>query len=188
MGFAAGGFLGLLGGVLSGHPVLGVILGVAVVGLGSYAVSEMAGEAATIIYNPSGSSTPHGEHYSQAEALAVRGHYEDAVAAYQALISERPDNPETYVRIARLLRDKMGGAEDAADWFRRALATKPAVGVELAIVRELVELYRHKLGAPGKAVPLLARIAERFEGRPEGEWASNELTDVRRRMAAENEI
>lgn len=188
MGFAGGGSLGFVGGILSGHPVLGVVIGMTVVGLGSYAVSELTGEAATIIYNPSGSSTPHGEHYSQAEALAVRGHYEDAVAAYEALIAEHPDNPETYVRIARLLRDKMGRAEDAVGWFRRALATKPAVGVELAITRELVELYRHRLDAPGKAAPLLARIAERFEGKPEGEWATNELAEVRRLMAAEHEI
>ena len=187
MGLGAGGFLGLLGGMNFGHPLLGAVLGAAVVGIGSWAVSEMTGEAMTVIYNPSGGSTPHGEHYSQAEALAVRGHYEDAVAAYEALLAEHPDNPETYVRVARLLRDKMGRAGAAAGWFRRALATKPAVGVELAISRELVELYRHKIGAPSKAAPLLARIAERFEGKPEGEWASNQLAEVKRLMAAEQE-
>ena len=164
---------------------MGAVIGVAVVGIGSYAISELAGEAMTVVYNPSGGSTPHGMRYSQAESLAVRGHYEGALAAYEALIAEHPDETETYLRIARLLRDKMGRAEDAAGWFQRALATES--GPEVAISRELVELYWHRIGAPAKAAPLLARIAERFEGKPEGEWARNELVEVKRLMAEEHE-
>ena len=43
------------------------------------------------------------------------------------------------------------------------------------------------MGAPAKAAPLLARIAECFEGKPEGEWARNELAEVKRLMAEVHE-
>ena len=58
---------------------------------------------------------------------------------------------------------------------------------EMVLVRELTELYRHRIGAPARAAPLLARIAERHEGSPDGEWAREELAEVKRLMTEDAE-
>ena len=187
-GGGGGGFLGLLAGALLGHPFLGAVLGALGAGLGSFFVAQTVGEAAHVVYAPSGRTTPPDRAYSRAETLDVRGHYDDAIAVYQEAIDEVPLDPEPYLRIRRLLRDKVNDPEEAAVWFRRALQEAELRGQwEIILVRELAELYRHRIGAPARAAPLLARTAERYEGSPEGEWAREELADVRNLMAEDTE-
>ena len=77
----------------------------------------------------------------------------------------------------------MGDPEKAAIWLRRALQETELKGRwEMVLVRELAELYRHRIGAPARAAPLLAKFAQRYEGSPEGEWARGELADVKHLM------
>ena len=187
-GGVSGGFLGLLAGVFLGHPFLGGVLGALLGGLGPFLVTEKLGDAAHVVYAPSGRTTPPDRDYSRAEALAARGHYDDAVALYQEAIDEIPSDPEPYLRIARLLRDKVNDPEQAAVWLQRALQEAELRGSwEIALVRELAELYRHRIGAPARAAPLLAKFAERYEGSTDGEWAREELADVKRLMAEDVE-
>ena len=58
---------------------------------------------------------------------------------------------------------------------------------EAVLVRELAELYRHRIGSPARAAPLLSRFADGHEGTPEGEWAREELADIKRLMAEDAE-
>ena len=77
----------------------------------------------------------------------------------------------------------MGDPEKAAIWLRRALQETELRGRwEMVLVRELAELYRHRIGAPARAAPLLAKFAQRYEGSPEGEWARGELADIKHLM------
>ena len=187
-GGGGGGFLGWLAGGLVGHPFLGGLLGVLGIGLASFLVSEKVGGVAHVLYAPGGRSMRPNRDYSRAEALAVRGHYDDAIAVYQEAIDEIPSDPEPYLRIARLLTDKMNDPENAAVWLERALEeTELRDRWEMVLVRELTELYRHRVGTPARAAPLLARIAERYEGSPDGEWAREELADVKRLMTEDAE-
>lgn len=168
------------------YPFVAALAGGAFVYLGVIYLSDAAGSAAGIIYNPSGSSVPYRRQHSYAASLAARGEYEDAVLAYELLVAEHPDDPEPYLRLARLLRDEMGRYEDAARWFRRVrteTALPPAR--EILVSRELIELYRSRLDAPLKAAPELARLAERHGGTPEGEWAVRELREVKEMIRAE---
>lgn len=182
-GGISGGFLGVVAGIFLGHPFLGGVVGVLFAGLGPFLVSEKVGGAARFVYAPSGRSTPPGRDYSRAEALAVRGHYDDAIAVYQEAIDEIPSDPQPYLSIARLLRDEAGDAENSAVWLRRALQETELRGRwEMILTRELTELYRHRIGAPARAAPLLAKLAEKYEGSPDGEWAREELADVKRLM------
>ena len=72
--------------------------------------------------------------------------------------------------------------------LRRALEEAELRGRwEAVLVRELAELYRHRMGSPARAAPLLARFADGHEGSPEGEWAREELADIKRLMAADAE-
>lgn len=147
-------------------------------------ILSIAGRAGSAVYAPSGSTTPRKREYSLAESYAVRGDYEAAVAAFEQAIGEDPADGQPYLRIARLKRDKMNDAEGAAGWFKRALTEASlASGVHRLTLRELVELYEHRLGTPAKATPLLARMADAHAGSPDGEWAAEELARIKRHMA-----
>jgi tetratricopeptide (TPR) repeat protein len=187
-GGVSGGAAGLLGGILAGHPVLGFLAGSLLVGFGSFFVSEVIGNKAKAIYSPSGASTPPNRDYSRAEALAVRGHYDDAIAVYEVAIAELPSDPDPYVRLATLLMEKVGDPERASVWLQRALKEGDLRGKwEIVLVRELTDLYVHRMVTPARAAPLLARVADRYEGTADGDWAREELAHVKRLMAADME-
>ena len=83
-----------------------------------------------------------------------------------------------------MLTDKVSDPEKGAVWLQRAIMeTELPASWEMVIVRELTELFRHRIGAPARAAPLLARIAERHEDNPDGEWAREELAKVKRLIA-----
>jgi tetratricopeptide (TPR) repeat protein len=146
-------------------------------------ISSLSGRAAGTLYNPSGASTPRRREYSHAESLVARGLYDQAIAAFEVAVAEDPTDATPYLRIARVLRDHLGAYEDAAGWFKRALAQPTMLGgLRAATSRELIELYANRLGSPGRAAPLLARLAEERAGTPEGEWAAAELTRVKTKL------
>ncbi len=183
IGGGFGGLLGLLLGGFLGHPLLGGLLGALGTGLGSLLFSGKVREPA-LVSATAGSSTTTPRDYSRAETLAVRGHYDDAIAVYQEAIDEVPSDPEPYLRIAELLKDKVSDPEKAAVWLQRAIQETELPGRwEMVLVRELTELFRHRIGEPARAAPMLARIAERHEGSPDGEWAREELAKVKRLIA-----
>lgn len=147
---------------------------------GGYLLMEGGGKFAATLHNPSGRSTPPEKQYSAAQTLVVRGHYRDAVTAYEQSISEDDSDPEPYMRIARLLRDHLASYEDAAVWFKRAQQHPNAHGgTVLLAVRELTELYTHKLNDPRRALPMLAQLSETRPGSPEGQWAARELAALK---------
>jgi hypothetical protein len=140
-----------------------------------------AGKAALLALGSSGRAPARRKEYSFAQSLVARGLFEKAIAAYQEEVARDPADPESYVRIGRLLRDELGRPDEAAAWLRRA--RRDAVmspGQELMVSRELVELYRNRLGRPEKALPELARMAERFSETSDGEWAARELAELKR--------
>jgi tetratricopeptide (TPR) repeat protein len=187
-----GAFLGLLLGTFvsaNGQGGPGVIAaciagGWAATYFGPLWIMSLAGRAGSGLYAPSGSTTPRKREYSLAESYAARGDYERAVTAFEEAIAEDPTDPQPYVRVARLQRDRMNEPEAAASWFRRALrdaALSPSL--HLLTLRELVELYDGRLGQPERAAPLLARLADEQAGTPDGAWAVEELARIKRRMA-----
>ena len=89
IGGGFGGLLGLLLGGFLGHPLLGALLGALGTGLGSLLFSRKVREPA-LVSVPAGRGTTLPRDYSRAETLAVRGHYDDAIALYQEAIAEIP--------------------------------------------------------------------------------------------------
>jgi hypothetical protein len=78
------------------------------------------------------------------------------------------------------LRDHLERYEEAADWFKRVQEHPNArSGTALLALRELTEVYTHKLEQPKKALPLLARISETRPNSQEGEWATRELAELK---------
>jgi tetratricopeptide (TPR) repeat protein len=141
---------------------------------------------AQAIYNPSGDSTPYKREYSYAESLDQRGRYGDAAAAYELHCLEYPDDPEPYLRLARLYRDKLNQYEDALNWFRRARAdARLTSGQQLLVIQEIVEIYLRKLRTPRKAIPELVLLCEKFPNTPAAEAAAGELAEMREMMERE---
>jgi len=178
-GLPIGGF----GGYAAGHPVLGLFLGPVLIMAAFMTIQAVAGKGATLLFMPSGSSTPAAHGFSKAEALAVRGDYEAAIVAYQAVILDRPDEGEPYLRIGRIYRDDLMQPEAALPWLRRALLeARLSRGQEIMTLREVAELLIHHTEDPGRAAPDLARLAETYPDTRDGAWAREELARVKARM------
>lgn len=191
-----GAFLGALVGVFlsaQGNGGPGVVVVTTLIGwvvsLGvPMLIMNAAGKASSTLYSPSGRSTPHKREYSLAESYAARGRYEEAVSAFAEAIEAHPDDPEPYLRAARIHRDHMEDCDEAALWFKRALdRAEMHAGLVMLTRKELVELYEVRMGHPQRALPLLARIAEESAGTPDGEWAASELVRLKEIVARESE-
>jgi hypothetical protein len=184
--------LGFMATVMLGVPIFQAILialGAGVFGfLLPLMLAEKAGAAGASIYHSSGTSTPPIREYSLADSLAARGMLSEAAEAYQLLSEDYPLDPEPRVRLARLLRDRMQRGEDAVMWFRSAIMIKDIDSTtEISLVRELSELYTHRLRTPEKALPWLSRLAEKYPQHASGIWARAEMAEIRQAMKERND-
>jgi hypothetical protein len=191
----AGAILGVAAGVAAvvmyDQPlwvlVLCALVGWALVFFLPLLLTRTSSRAGELVYTPSGKSTPKPKEHSRAEALIVRGLYEDAVRELATAVEEDPTDHEAALRIARVLRDDVGDHEGSASWFARALACRGLPeGRVHPLRKELVELYVHRLHEPRRAAPVLARMAEELEGSSWGEWARDELVHVKALMLEES--
>ena len=189
LGAVPGAVLGLIGGfrlmaysesaLAPLYPVIGLLIGTVFVFGFVMLISGAGGKVGSLLHNPSGRSTPHTAEYSQAQTLEVTGAYREAVDAYELLVIEHPYDSEPFIRLARLHRDRLDDLEGAVRWFRRALnETKMASGREILAIREIVEIYTHRMGEPAMAGPFLARLAEKYPDTPDGQWAERELQEL----------
>ena len=138
----AGGAIGALGGWFAGFGALpGFLAGFAFTFVVSHFIAEVAGKLAGTIHNPSGDSTPVVREYSYPESLAIRGRYDDAINAYQVSCADYPEDPEPYVRIARIYRDELQDYDNALFWFKRA-RTDASIdrGRDLLVTQEIIEI------------------------------------------------
>lgn len=174
--------VGRVGLFLAG--LLGLPAGALLVALG---LTGGAGAAASLLHSPSGRSTPRRRDHSPADALVMRGDVAAGIAALEHAILEDPSDSAPYLRIARLYRDELGRHEDAVRWFRKAREARLSPSEEKLVARELIELFRGKLGQPERAAPELARFAERWAGTREGDAAREELAELKRLLAASRE-
>lgn len=177
----AGGAIGAMGGKVIGIGAIpGFVAGFAISFSVALAIAESVGKLFGTIHNPSGKSTPVVREYSYPESLAIRGRYEDAIDAYQVCCVDHPEDPEPYVRIARIYRDELHQYDEALFWFKRARTeAKLDRGRELLVSQEMIEIYTRKLGQPGSAIPELARIVDRFPGDPAAAVAQREIERLR---------
>jgi hypothetical protein len=159
-----------------------------IVYFGPLLIADRSGRIGASIYQPSGSSTPQVREFSLADSLVARGLIDQAAEAYQLLSEDFPDDPEPRIRHARLLRDQSARYEESAALFKSILSLRALQPeTELVVLRELVELHTHKQQQPTRALPYLARIAEKFGDSPTGAWARNEARDIKQQMQNEHE-
>lgn len=165
------GPVGLVIGFLSGFVIAFVVIT-----LSRHGAASLVG----MILNPSGESTPSKADYSYPQSLTERGHYEEAIAAYRVCRTANPEDPEPYLGIARLYRDRLEAYDEALLWFKRARSESALTRArEMFITREIIELYTQRIGDPQRAIPELARLVDRFPHDPVSEWAKKEIVRFR---------
>jgi len=183
-----GMFVGLMIAYRTGASIvlcalLGLVIGTAIALFIGLVIAGRAGSAASTVYMPSGSSTPPVRQYSRAESLIARDRIDDAVAELQRGVAAFPDDAVPRLRLARLLRDRLQRHEDAAAVLKQVIAMRGIdAGVEISASRELIEIYTHRLREPARALPELARLADRHAGSPAAEWAKRELFEIKQAM------
>jgi tetratricopeptide (TPR) repeat protein len=182
-----------LGFLFRAHPklalpafVFGLVGGWAFTYFGVLALAERAGSTAGSLFFPSGKTTPGDRQYSLAQSYVARGLFDKAAVEYEACTVKYPDDPEPFMRLARLYRDELHRYDDAITWFKRAttIADIPA-GTDMMAMRELIEVYTHRLKQPVAALPHLARLAARHPNTPAGTWAKQELAQMKAQMREE---
>jgi tetratricopeptide (TPR) repeat protein len=146
----------------------------------------LMGNAAGRFYMPSGATTPGDRQYSLAQSYAVRGRFDLAAKEYERNAHEYPEDPEPCMRLARLYRDELMRYEEAIIWFKRAgeIPGVPA-STDMMAMREMIEVYTHKLHQPVAALPHLAKLAARHPGTPTGNWARRHLSELKADLHAE---
>lgn len=183
VGFGAGMLITAVAGAMGGQFLLWLpLFFTAVTGVSGYLIGalviEGAGDVVGRIYG--GGNVGTQREYSHAQSLAVRGDYQGAIAAYEAAAEEFPDDPYPLLLGARVLRDDLEDPETAAEWLRRARTDRTLDrSMDMAISRELVELYDGPLETPAKALPELARLAETHPGTRSAEWAKETMKRLR---------
>jgi hypothetical protein len=179
--------LGIGGGIAAAglayvvfHSLLVAALVAVPAGFGVSRLPDVIGRTVAAFFFPSGRTTPPPAGHSQARALAVQGHLDAALAVYETTIAEDPGDPQPYIDVARLYRDRLERPADALAWFRRAAAAARLTPAHDAlIVRELTELCVDRLKQPLRAAPELARLARSRPDALEGQWACRELDRIR---------
>ena len=184
VGTALGFFLLLERGAPGWLVPVCALLGAAFVAGSVLLLTNAAGSAASVLHAPSSGAPPRKSEHSRAEAMAAAGRYEEAITEFELAVAEDPSDPTPYLRIARIHRDHLGRLEDAVRWFRRALRESQAPrGTAILARKELIELFTHRMGAPERALPELARMAAELAGSPEAEWAASELREIKARLS-----
>ena len=179
--------LGIVVGILVDQLVLCALLGPVLVYSVVMAVATLSGRGASLLYMPSGSSTPKRREYSRAKALEIRGEYEESIRAYEVEILNAPEIGEPYLKVARLFRDELKDLDSAVRWFRRAQSEACLLpGEAIRTHREISEIFLHTLREPRRAAPDLARLAEAFPDTPDGKWAAKELAAIKDEMSRES--
>lgn len=190
---AVSAVVGLLLGIrvsLTGmHPLIAVPAGVLGMPFFVYfltrAIVGGAGGIVRQIYDPHGRGTPSRSGYSRPESLAVRGRFEEAIAAYGAAATEEPGDPEPWLRIARIEAADLGRPRRALEALRAARVLVAAESpTAMLIAREIAELYLGDLHEPTRAMPELARLARAFPDTPTGAWAKLQFAELRARVVA----
>ncbi len=186
VGLGAGLLIAAMAGAMAAELWLwlplffGGVCGVAGYVIGVFAV-EGSGDLLSRIHG--GGPVGTRREYSEAQALAVRGEFGAALGLYLTAAEADPDDPEPLLRGARILRDELADPEGAAEWLRRAAATPGlSARAEFAVAQELAELYDGPLGTPERALPTLARLAERHADTRAGAWARRRMVELRVRV------
>lgn len=141
--------------------VVGAVLGGAGVALVVLSISQGAGNAFESFIQPSGSGTFERQ-YSYEDSLVMRGDVTGALASYDRIIAESPDEPQPRLRAAEVcLKSKQN--EKAESLFRGVQRMPKLVPKDdVYASNRLVDLYLAWPGNEAKGLRELRRLMDRY--------------------------
>jgi hypothetical protein len=131
---------------------VGAAIGGVVVLLLSGSIVNGAARLMQRIYLPSGASTPSRHGFSDVDAHILRERFGDAAALLEHHAIDHPDDPEAYLRLARLHRDQLGDPSRALQWFGHAQATRRLTPGQARVVRDEIDALRARRGHPSPSI------------------------------------
>jgi tetratricopeptide (TPR) repeat protein len=138
------------------------------------------GAVAGSVHQPTAGVATPARQYSHAQSLAARGQFRRAVQVYEEALKDHPEDFEPHLRIARIYRDKLDHLELAVRWYERARVNCALNEAQQFMVgNELIEIFRHRLKAPKRAVTELEALVERFPDHPSSTAVEKELRQLR---------
>jgi hypothetical protein len=141
-----------------------------------------AGWFAGILGN-GGSMMRRSEH-SEIEALAARGHYQDAAERWFAEAASGEAPAEAMLHRAALLAGPLtdpGSAAAELTQYRDAPRRPLTAGEDVAIGLALVDIYEHRLNEPAKAMFELRRLLDQYPASRHARRIRGTLADLKER-------
>jgi hypothetical protein len=159
-GLAVRAGIGGFGVVLA--VLVGAILGAAGTALFVLSVSTGAGAAFGSFIQPSGNRTPYERQFSYEDSLVMRGDVAGALASYDRIIAESPDEAQPRLRAAEIcLKSKLN---EKAEALFRGVQRMPRVTPrdDVYASHRLVDLYRAWPGSETKGLRELRRLIDKY--------------------------
>ena len=122
-----------------------------------------------------------------AQALAVRGAYDDALAVLAADIYEDPGDPGPYLAAAAICLENLGDGKRAAEWYRKALAAERITAETGAYVCIRLAQIHEAEGDTGRARVELRRLLECYPESRYCEQARRRLRDLKEAGSADSD-
>lgn len=181
-----GGALAIRAGVLTTGvvfaAVVGAILGGASAALFVTSVSRGAGDAFGSFIQPSGSSAPFERQYSYEDSLVMRGDITGALASYERIIAEAPEEAQPRLRAAEVcLKSKLN---EKAESLFRGVQRLPQVAPkdDVYASHRLVDLYRAWPGNETKGLRELRRLIDTYPNTDVAVRAREGLTSLKSQL------
>ena len=152
---------GLSAWAIAASGLVGAILTSAGFALVVLAVSRGAGNAFGSFIQPSGSGTFERQ-YSFEDSLVMRGDVQGALASYDRIIAESPEDPQPRLRAAELcLKSKLN---EKAELLFRGVQRMPKVAAkdDVYASNRLVDLYLSWPGNEARGLRELRRLVDRY--------------------------
>jgi tetratricopeptide (TPR) repeat protein len=186
-------FGGLIGGAYfanagytSGAILAGTVVGAVLGGAGSLlfirSVSDGVGGFFRSVIEPN--RTEYERQYSREDALVMRGDVEGALASYESIIAEAPNEAQPKIRAAELYAKS--GMNERAEMLYRAVQRLPDVAPkdDVFVSNRLVDLYLAWPGNEGKGLRELRRLIDSYPQTDVAERARAGLVTLKSRLGS----
>ena len=168
------------------HPLVGILVGglagSSVSWLAIMGVSRLAGKTFSAFIQPQGT---YDETFSYEESLLARGHYAEAIAAFEQHAAAGTGGAAVIIRAADL-HTKHGDLKRAAELFRQA-QRRPDLSAEshMYATNRLIDLYMGPLSNPDAAVSELRRLIATHPSSDAAKHARSALVSLKRQLRSE---
>ncbi len=124
--------------------------------------------------------------HADALSLLNQGEYEGAVIAYRRAVDKNPLDTHAISEVARLLCERLGRPEDAAEYLASHLEGDRPMDEVAFIAERLVDCYWNFLQDEERALPVLHQLAEKMPDTKHSANANHRIREIEMTVYARN--